>query len=238
MEVIRPVGSTSTIFVQLFREKGIAITRDEATLLSMGIYEDTGSFNYAATTPEDLEAASWLLAQGANLHTVSQSIARELTVYQLGLLNDLIRSAINYTIQGIDIVVAKLALTEYVDEFALLVRRFMVMENLNVLFALAAMEDRIYLIARSRVPEVNVGEIAREFGGGGHASAASATVKNMTMVEAEEKLIRLLNKYVRPQSLAGELMSHPVITVPPDISIKNANQVLTRYNITVLPVVQ
>ena len=72
----------------------------------------------------------------------------------------------------------------------------------------------------------------------GHASAASATVKNMTMVEAEEKLIRLLNKHVRPQSLASELMSHPVITVPPDISIKNANQVLTRYNITVLPVVQ
>ena len=238
VEVIRPVGSTSTIFVQLFREKNMPVTRDEATLLAMGIYEDTGSFNYAATTPDDLDAASWLLEQGANLHTVSQSIARELTVFQLGLLNNLIKSAITYTIQGIDIVVAKLALTEYVDEFALLVRRFMVMENLNVLFALAGMEDRIYLIARSRVPEVNVGEIARDFGGGGHASAASATVKNMTMVEAEEKLIRLLNKYVRPQSLAGELMSHPVITVPPDISIKNANQVLTRYSITVLPVVQ
>jgi len=237
-EVVRPVGSTSTIFVQLFREKKIAISKEEATLLSMGIYEDTGSFNYTTTTPEDLEAASWLLTQGANLHTVSQSISRELTVYQLGLLNDLIKSAINYTIQGIDIIVAKLALTEYVDEFALLVRRFMVMENLNVIFALAGMEDRIYLIARSRVPEVNVGEIARDFGGGGHASAASATVKQMTMVEAEEKLVRLLNKHVRPQSLAGELMSHPVITVPPDISIKNANQVLTRYNITVLPVVQ
>ncbi len=238
VEVIRAVGSTSTIFVQLFREKAISITKDEATLLSMGIYEDTGSFNYATTTPDDLEAAAWLLEQGANLHTVSQSISRELTVYQLGLLNDLIKSAINYTIQGIDIIVAKVALKEYVDEFALLVRHFMVMENLNVLFALAGMEDRIYLIARSRVPEVNVGEIARDFGGGGHASAASATVKNMTMIEAEEKLVRLLNKHVRPQSLAGELMSQPVITAPPDISIKNANQVLTRYNITVLPVVQ
>ena len=238
VEVIRPVGSTSTIFTQLFREKRITLTGDEATLLAMGIFEDTGSFNYATTTPEDLGAAAWLLEQGANLHAVSQSISRELTVQQLGLLNDLIKSAVNYTIQGIDIVVAKLALTEYVDEFALLVRRFMVMENLNVLFALAGMEDRIYLIARSRVPEVNVGEIARDFGGGGHASAASATVKNMTMIEAEEKLIRLLNKHVRPQSLAGELMSHPVITVPPDISIRNANQVLTRYNITVLPVVQ
>ncbi|MDH3865924.1 MAG: bifunctional oligoribonuclease/PAP phosphatase NrnA, partial [Desulfobulbaceae bacterium] len=186
VEVIRPVGSTATIFVQLFREKKISVTDDEATLLAMGIYEDTGSFNYAATTPADLEAASWLLEQGANLHTVSQSIARELTVYQLGLLNDLIKSAINYTIQGIEIVVTKMALTEYVDEFALLVRRFMVMENLNVLFALAGMEDRIYLIARSRMPEVNVGEIARDFGGGGHASAASATVKDMTMVQAEE----------------------------------------------------
>ncbi|MFC1837464.1 CBS domain-containing protein [Thermodesulfobacteriota bacterium] len=238
MEVIRPVGSTSTIFTQLFREKEISLTSDEATLLSMGIYEDTGSFNYATTTPDDLDAAAWLLEQGANLHTVSQSISRELTVHQLGLLNNLVKSAINYTIQGIDIVVAKIALKEYVDEFALLVRRFMVMENLNVLFALAGMEDRIYLIARSRVPEVNVGEIARDFEGGGHASAASATVKNMTMVEAEEKLIRLLNKHVRPQSLAEELMSHPVITVPPDISIQNANHVLTRYNITVLPVVQ
>jgi tRNA nucleotidyltransferase (CCA-adding enzyme) len=238
VEVIRPVGSTSTIFTQLFRKEGISLTGDEATLLAMGIFEDTGSFNYATTTPEDLEAAAWLLEQGANLHSVSQSISRELTVQQLGLLNDLIKSAVNYTIQGIDIVVVKLALTEYVDEFALLVRRFMVMENLNVLIALAGMEDRIYLIARSRVPEVNVGEIARDFGGGGHASAASATVKNMTMIEAEEKLVRLLNKHVRPQSLAGELMSHPVITVPPDISIRNANQVLTRYSITVLPVVQ
>ena len=238
VEVVRPVGSTSTIFTQLFREKGISLTNDEATLLTMGIYEDTGSFNFVTTTPEDLDAAAWLLTQGANLHSVSQSISRELTVQQLGLLNDLIKSAVNYTIQNIDIVVAKLALAEYVDEFALLVRRFMVMENLDVIFALAGMEDRIYLIARSRIPEVNVGEIARDFGGGGHASAASATLKNMTMIEAEEKLIRLLNKHVRPQSLAGELMSHPVITVPPDISIKNANLVLTRYNITVLPVVK
>ncbi len=238
VEVIRDVGSASTIFVELFRERKIPVSGEEATLLSMGIYEDTGSFNYAATTPADLEAASWLLEKGADLHAVSQSISRELTVFQLSLLNELIRSAKNYTIQGIEITVARLALSEYVDEFALLVRRFMVMENLNVLIALAGMEDRIYLIARSRVPEVNVGEIARDFGGGGHASAASATVKDMTMVEAEEKLVRLLNKHVRPQSLAGELMSQPVISVPPDITIRNANLVLTRYNITVLPVVQ
>ncbi|HHD64433.1 MAG TPA: CBS domain-containing protein [Desulfobulbaceae bacterium] len=94
----------------------------------------------------------------------------------------------------------------------------------------------MYLIARSRIPEVNVGHIAREFGGGGHASAASATIRDMTLFEAEEKLIGLLHRYIKPKAIAGEIMSAPVLTIPPETSIDEANTVLTRYNITVLPV--
>ena len=238
VEVIEPVGSTTTIFVQLFRKKNIGVTPEEATLFALGIYEDTGSFTYATTTPTDLEAAAWLVGQGANLDITSQFITHELTAQQVNLLHDLIKSTTHYTIQGIDIVVAKMALPDYVDEFALIIRRFMIMENLNTLFALAGMGDRIYFIARSRIPEVNVGEIARDFGGGGHASAASATIKDMTLIEAEEKLILLLHKHVHPQSVAGELMSSPIISVKDHVSIKEANRLLTRYNVTVLPVVR
>jgi tRNA nucleotidyltransferase (CCA-adding enzyme) len=238
IEVIKPVGSTTTIFMQLFRKKNIAINAEEATLFALGIYEDTGSFTYSTTTPDDLEAAAWLIGQGANLHTAAQFITHELTAQQVNLLHDLMKSATNYTIQGIDLVVAKTVLPDYVDEFSLLIRRFMVMENLDTLFALAGMGDRIYFIARSRIPEVNVGEIARDFGGGGHASAASATIKDMTLIEAEEKLVRLLHKHVHPQSVARELMSSPVISVDADVPIKEANQLLTRYNVTVLPVIQ
>ena len=237
VEVIEPVGSTTTIVVQLFRKENIVVSAEEATLFALGIYEDTGSFTYATTTPADLEAAAWLVAQGANLDITSQFITHELTAQQVNLLHDLIKSTTHYTIQGIDIVVAKMALPNYVDEFALIIRRFMIMENLNTLFALAGMGDRIYFIARSRIPEVNVGEIARDFGGGGHASAASATIKDMTLIEAEEKLIRLLHKHVHPQSVAGELMSSPIISVKDNVSIKEANRLLTRYNVTVLPVV-
>lgn len=238
VEDIRPVGATSTIFARIFEEKGVSINSEEATLMLMGIYEDTGTFTYVTTTPDDLKAAAWLLEQGANLHTASQFISHELNAFQVTLLNDLIKSATRYVVQGIDIVVAKLFLPEYVDEFSLIVRQFMVMDNLNTLFALVGMGDRIYLIARCRIPEVNVGEIAREFGGGGHASAASATLKNMTMIEAEEKLVQVLHKHVRPESVAGELMSSPVISVGPKLSIKEANGILTRYNITVLPVIK
>lgn len=238
LEVIEPVGSTTTIFTNIFRDRNIGLTADEATLMALGIYEDTGFFLHSTTTPTDLQAASWLLEQHANLDVISQFISHDLTTTQISLLGELHKEAKTYTIQSVEVVVAKLTLPEYVDEFAILIRRLMVMENINVLFGLIGMGERMYLIARSRIPEVNVGRIAREFGGGGHASAAAATIRDMTLFEAEEKLIHLLHRHIKPRAIAGELMSSPVLSVPPETTIDEANSLLTRYNITVLPVVR
>lgn len=236
-EVIRQVGSTSTIFVQLFQEMDIVLSPEEATLLALGIYEDTGSFLHTSTTGEDLRAASILLEHGANLDIVNQFVSQDLSTRQVGLLGNLLKNATTYTIQSVEIVITKLTVQEYVESFAVILHRLMVMENLDVLFGLICMGERIYLIARSRVPEVNAGIIARDFGGGGHASAASATIKDMTLFQSEEKLVHLLHRYVRPRAIAGEIMSAPVITVTPDVTINRSNELLTRYNITVLPVV-
>ena len=238
LERIKNVGSATTLFVQIFQKQHIEVTPDEATLLTLGIHEDTGSFLYSTTTTADLEAASWLLARGANLDVVNQFISRDLSGQQVDLLSKLLNHAATYTIQSIRITVSKLTLPGYVDDFAVLVRRMMVMENLDVVIALVCMGERLYLICRSRIPEVNVGVIAREFGGGGHASAASATVHNRTVFEAEEQLLQILHGHIRPRAMASELMSSPVITATPDISHAQANDLLTRYNITVLPVVK
>lgn len=237
VEVVKQVGSTSTLFIQLFKERNISVSADEATLLGLGIYEDTGSFLHSTTTPADMLAAAWILEQNANLDIITQFISHDLTSQQVGLLGDLLKNATTYTIQNIKIVVAKLTLPEYIDNFAVIIRRLMILENLDVIFGLLSMGETIYLIGRSRIPEVNAGLIARGFGGGGHASAASATSRDMSIFEAEEKLVYLLHRYIRPKAIAGEIMSSPVITVTPDISINQANELLTRYNITVLPVV-
>ena len=237
LEIVEEVGSTTAIFVHLFKQKNIELSPDEATLMALGIYEDTGSFLHTTTTPADLEAAAWLLAQGANLDIVNQFVSRDLSALQVGLLSGLLKNTSTYTIQSIKIAISKLTLPAYVDDFAVLVRKMMVMENLDVVFGLICMGERLYLIGRSRIPEVNVGVIARDFGGGGHASAASATIGGKTIFEAEEQLVRLLHRHVRPQAMASELMSSPVITVTPEVTINQANTLLTRYNITVLPVV-
>ena len=238
VEVVRPVGATSTIFADIFARRGMTVNEGEATLLLLGIYEDTGCFLHSTTTSEDLQAAAWLRARGANLDVVAQFVSHELTGEQVELLGQLRKQTRTYTMGSVEVAIVRMTLPRYVDDFAVLLHRLMVMENINVLFGLICMGERMYLICRSRVPEVNVGRIARAFGGGGHASAASATIRDITLFEAEEKLIALLHSHIRTGTLAGEIMSAPAITVPPDTTIDQANTLLTRYNITVLPVVR
>ena len=236
LEVVEPVGATVTILTELIRERGIQLTPDEATILTLGIYEDTGSFTFSSTTPADYEAARFLLTQGANLNLVSDMLTRELTAEQISLLNDLIHSATTHTINTIPICISRASVDKYIGDFALLVHKLMDMQNLNVLLALARMEDRIYMVARSRLPEVNVGEIAAVFGGGGHASAASATIKDLTLIQVEEELFRILQSWINPKQRAKHLMSSPVISVSPKLSLQEAAELLTRYNINAAPV--
>src|SRR5512136_12735 len=71
VEEVREVGATVTILARILQEKEIALTPEEATILAVGLYEDTGSFTFSSTTPEDLQTAAFLLERGANLNIVS-----------------------------------------------------------------------------------------------------------------------------------------------------------------------
>ena len=63
LELVRKTGSCTAILTRFIREKGLSISHDEATVMCLGIHEDTGSFTFSSTTPEDYEAAAWLTGQ-------------------------------------------------------------------------------------------------------------------------------------------------------------------------------
>ncbi|HUL36573.1 MAG TPA: CBS domain-containing protein, partial [Thermodesulfobacteriota bacterium] len=238
VEVIEEVGATVTLLLEVLQKKGIEITPDEATVMMIGIYEDTGNLTFSSTREKDFKAAGYLVQKGANLSILSNVITKELTAEQVFLLNDLIQSATRYTFQGIDVVIAQASVDRYIGDIAVLVHKLKDMENLDVLFVLVMMEDRIYLIGRSRVEEVSVSEIAGEFGGGGHPTAASATVKGMTLIEAHDRLVKALREMVRPKKVAGDAMAYPVKTIEPERTLEEAGEILTRYNLSILPVLQ
>jgi tRNA nucleotidyltransferase (CCA-adding enzyme) len=238
LEVISEVGATATLLLDVLQEKGIEITADEATVMMLGIYEDTGNLTFPSTREEDFKAAGYLVRKGANLSVLANLITKELTAEQVFLLNDLIQSATRYNFHGIDVVIAQASVDRYVGDIAVLVHKLKDMENLDALFVLVRMEDRIYLIGRSRLEEVNVSEIAGEFGGGGHPTAASATVKGMALVEAHDRLIKALKEMVRPKKVARDVMVYPVKTIELERTLEEAGEIMTRYNLAVLPVLQ
>jgi len=237
-EVISEVGATVTLLLQILRKREIEITPDEATVMMLGIYEDTGNLTFSSTRGEDFEAAGYLVRKGANLNIISNMITQELRAEQVFLLNDLIQSALRMHVNGVDVVIAQASVDHYIGDIAVLVHKLKDMENLDVLFVLVQMEDRIYLIGRSRLEEVNVAEIAAEFGGGGHPTAASATVKGITLLEANDRLMKMLRETVKPIKVAKDMMVYPVKTIDPERTLEEAGEILARYNLNILPVLQ
>ncbi len=236
VEVISEVGATVTLLLDLLQKKGIEVTPDEATVMMLGIYEDTGNLTFPSAREEDFKAAGYLVRKGANINVISNIITKELTAEQIFLLNDLIQSATRYSIHGIEVVIAQASSDRYIGDIAVLVHKLKDMENLDVLFVLVRMEDRVYLIGRSRLQEVNVAEVVSEFGGGGHPTAASATMKGIPLTEAHDRLVKTLGEMVRPRRVARDIMVYPVKTIEPERTLQEAEEILTRYNLSILPV--
>ena len=238
IELNRLTGATVTILTEILEKKGIDISPDEATIMCLGIYEDTGSFTFPSTTEDDFKASAFLLSKGANLNIVSDLISREISSQQVGLLNDMIQAAVRYSINGFEVIVTSVSLNNYLPDFAFLVHKMAKMEPVDAIFAIARMENKIYVVARSRTSEVDASEIVAPLGGGGHTFAAATTVKGMTLTQVEHKLIEILYKKIRSNRLARDLMSSPPISIRSDISCRDAGNLLTRYNINALLVTE
>ncbi len=238
VEYLEPVGATVTIFAHLFQERGISPTPDEATMMMLGLYEDTGNLLSNSTTDRDFKAAAFFLSHGASLNTVSDFLTREMTGEQVALLHRLIRSRTIVNIEGVEICLAHASVDHFVGDIAVLAHKLKDMENLNALLVVVRMEDRLFLVGRSRIPEVHVGNILGEFGGGGHSYAASATVRDLTLVQVMDRLPLILQKYVKRSHVVRDIMSTPVRTVEKGLSIEKAKTLLNRYNLNAMPVVE
>jgi len=235
-ECIREVGATSSILTEIIKEKNIALSKEEATIMLMGIYEDTSFLSLPSTRPEDLRAAAWLLECGADLNAVSEHVNRDLSTMQFHLLNNLLNAGERVLINDITVVISAVSVKEYIPDVAVLAHRMLELEDIDVLFVLVEMENRTHLIARSILESVDVGLVAKEFGGGGHSYAASATIHDKTLVQAREELIGILREKIQPVKRAVDIMNRPVRWISEECSVQEAKDLLLRYHLNTLVV--
>ena len=118
--LVKPWGSCAALIAGELRDRGLSVSPEEATVIGLGIYEDTGSFTFNSTTADDLLAAAWLRAKGMDLEVISDLLTRDLTTEQVAILNALLQSATSHEINGVEIVMAEATSEDYVGDFALL----------------------------------------------------------------------------------------------------------------------
>ena len=234
--VVENRGACTSIFSEILEKNNISLTVEESSLMALGIYQDTHSLTSSSTTPEDLVAVSNLLRKGADLDKVSRYMSQKLNIEQLGIFNELIANLDSQLVNGVELTVATASVEDYVSDLAYVVSRILELENLNALFVIVRMDKRIYLIARSRGHDVDVSRVAEVFEGGGHRNAASASIKDMTLVQAQEKLLATLSEIVQPANRIKDVMHFPVVSVAVNDSISSAESILTLYNLNTLPV--
>lgn len=235
-ELIEEVGATVTLFTEIIKERKIKLLPEESTVMALAIYEDTGSFTFPSTTPRDMQAGSYLLGMGADLSIISEYSKKEMLPHHIKLLNDLIEGMETFYINGHDVTIITASTLEYVSDLAVLAHKLDDMFNLSIFFLLVRMGNRMSLVARSNVSYVDVSKIAKSFGGGGHPSAASASIKDLTLTEAKNKLLKLFNSKLPHPRRAEDIMSTPVWTVNADDSIEEAGKLMNQYSINNLPI--
>ena len=230
------IGSTTSIICALLKEKNISLTPDIASFIALGIYEDTGSFTFNTTTKKDFSATSWLLENGLDVSKINKVINRSLAAEQVALLAKLLENISYYNIKNLRIAVAKISATEFIANFADLAQELMNLSAADGLFLLGAMEDKIHIIARSKSPHLQVNAICKVFGGGGHAQAASASVKNQTFEEVIQSLIPLFHSHIESFGSIASIMTKPVISIDSSKNIGDAHTLMERFRLKALPV--
>ncbi|MFU8890699.1 MAG: CBS domain-containing protein [Anaerosomatales bacterium] len=230
------VGATTSILVHEIHRQGIALTPLEASLLLLGVHEDTGSLTYPGTTAYDAEAVAYLMGSGADMEVLNQFLTRALDPEQRRLLEDLVGSLEVWDVQGQQIAVGVARADEYVDSASVLTHYVVEDMGYRVAIALVAMPGRLQIVARSRLHEVDVGEVMKRLGGGGHAQAASAAFREMEIETALERVRDALEGVVRPPLKAKDILSAPVHTIGPDATMAQAGTLMSTWGHGGLPV--
>jgi bifunctional oligoribonuclease and PAP phosphatase NrnA len=193
-------AATAEIVADLYAELGVPIDRPTAEALYVGIKTDTGGFNFRNISPRAHELVADLLRAGVVPAEVNERINRRGSIEQLRIVGVSLANAVKYgevlisTVENSDY--ERTGATEVESKES--IDQLRTVEGVDVVAHLREVPQGTKGSLRSET--VDVGEIARHFGGGGHRLAAGYTTPRRPN-EAREELLGVLEGVV---DLGGE----------------------------------
>ncbi len=236
---LEPTGATVTLLVEQLKTESKLITPIQATLFLAGIYEDTGNLMFPSTTAQDAYAAAYLLEHKADLGIINNFLRPAYGEKQKSILFNMLETAERTKINGHTISINKIDVRGHVDSLAVVVRMYMEIVNVDVVFGIFTDTERqrCMVIARSAVEGVDVGALMRMLGGGGHPNAGAALLKSVDADAVAKTIQEMLMGHQKAAAQIGDIMSFPVITVADDTPMHEVARILRQKGCTGLPVV-
>ena len=157
----------------------VGMDEDTATCLYLALVTDTGDFRFANTTAEAFEAAAALVREGAKPETVSQWLHESRPEPTLRLLGAMLQTLERH--DGGRIATALLTREMYASAGASpgdsegLVDYPRSIAGVQAVAMLREVEDGRYKVSLRSRGDVDVEQVARRHGGGGHKNAAGFT---------------------------------------------------------------
>ncbi len=167
------------------------ILAEEAIALLAGIALDTKHFG-VRTNSYTFEAAAFLRRLGADPTTVKKLFQNDLSStvarYKIIQTAKLYRGKI--AIAPLDYTVTRTLAAQAADEL-------LNISGIETSFVLYPQDSQTIISARS-IGEANVQVILEPLGGGGNAATAGAQIKNKSVIDTLDDLMRSINKYFEP----------------------------------------
>jgi phosphoesterase RecJ-like protein len=189
-------AASAQIVAALYAELDVPIDNKTAEAIYTGVSTDTGGFRFRNVSPEAHELVADLLRAGVVPAEVNDRINRTGTVEQLNIVGVSMANADRYGQAIVSVIdnddyertgASELDSKESID-------RLRNVAGVEVVAHLREIEDGTKASLRSE--SVDVGAIARRFGGGGHRLAAGYTTHGKNPQEAREELLAILEGIV------------------------------------------
>lgn len=232
------VGACTTLFVEDIKKRNISMTPMQATLFLAGIYEDTGNLAFPSTTSRDAKAVAHLLDNQADLGVLENFLRPAYGVKQKDVLFEMLQKAERLQVEDFYISICEMDIRGHTHGLSLVVHMYRDILNVDAAFGVFNDSDkkRCIVIARSRDDSLDVGNMMRVMGGGGHPAAGSAMLRNVKPEGVREWIYELIQENQRSSIHIGDLMSFPVDTIDAKTNIKEAAVILKKKGISGMPV--
>ncbi len=231
-------GAATTLIVEALRDRNGGLSTIHATLLLLGIYEDTGSLTYTRTTARDLQAAAFLLEEGASLAVAVDFLNHPLSLEQQAIYEQLRANIRSHTIHGHTVLITCGDAGDMEEELSTIAHKLRDLLDPDALFTLVKTKSGVQFIARSTSDHIDVAEIAAHFGGGGHERAAAGLIRDRTLEDVCADLERILPDQIRPAITVAQIMSRDPQLIAADAPVEEVARRMQRYGYEGFPVVR